>query len=265
MDSSLDTAACAKLVKFGYKFGRGGAHAARTMMISELSVLFSLIPASATRTEYVDAIVEDNLLNKLSKKSRLLTARHLIDLYSLDISTPVFRVFRQLWERDTEARPVLALCVCLARDPLLHGSMSFILQKKTGESIVREEVERLLSTPNPDRFSPASLKSIAQNINGTWTNAGYLKGKAHKLRSLPVITPTNLTYCLFLGYLEGLSGQRLFSSRWTNLLGLPITELTNLASAAAHRGQIVFMNAGGIKEVRFDGFLTAEEEALLHE
>ena len=49
------------------------------------------------------------------------------------------------------------------------------------------------------------------------------------------------------------------------LLGLPATELTDLATAAAHRGQIVFMNAGGIKEVRFDGFLTKDEEALLHE
>lgn len=265
MDSTLEIAVCEKLEKFGYKFGRSGAHSARTMMLDELVVLFSHLPVKASKTEYIDAIVEGNLLNKPSKKARQLTARHLIDLYSLDIATPIFRVFRQLWERDVDARPVLALCICLARDPLLRGSMSFILQKQTGERIERVEIEELLGSQYPERFSPASLKSFAQNINGTWTRAGYLKGKASKLRSLPVITPTNLTYCLFLGYLEGVSGQRLFSSRWTNLLGLPITELTNLATAAAHRGQIVFMNAGGIKEVRFDGFLTAEEEALLHE
>ena len=265
MDSTLETSVQERLGKFGYKFGRSGAHSSRTLMFDELLKLFSSLPEKAPKAEYVDAIVDGNLLNKPTKKARELTARHLTNLYSLDIAVPIFRIFRQLWERDAEARPVLALCACLTRDPLLRGSTSFIMHKQTGESILRVEVEKLLSTPNPERFSPASLKSLAQNINGTWTSAGYLKGKAHKLRSLPVITPTNLTYCLFLGYLEGLSGQRLFSSRWTNLLGLPITELTNLATAAAHRGQIVFMNAGGIKEVRFDGFLTAEEEALLHE
>jgi hypothetical protein len=46
---------------------------------------------------------------------------------------------------------------------------------------------------------------------------------------------------------------------------LPINVLTELATAAANRGQIVFMNAGGVKEVRFDGFLTVVEEVLLHE
>lgn len=254
-----------KLKSFGYKFGQNGAHSARTMMYDELVTLFSSLPASATKAEYIDAVVERNILNKPSKKARQLSARHLVDLHSLDLATPIFRVFRQLWERDVEARPVLALCSSLTRDPLLRGSVSYILKKQTGEHIVRAEMEELLNAQNPERFSPASLKSFAQNINGTWTNAGYLKGKAYKLRSLPVITPTNLTYCLFLGYLEGLSGQRLFSSRWTILLGLPITELTDLATAAAHRGQIVFMNAGGIIEIRFDGFLTAEEEALLHE
>jgi len=265
MDSTFEIPACRKLEKFGYKFGQSGAHSARTMMFDELVQLFSSLSDKASKSEYVDAIVESNLLNKPSKKARQLTARHLIDLYSLDISTPIFRVFRQLWERDVDARRLLALCICLARDPLLRGSVDFILKKHAGESIVRAEMEDLLNVHNPDRFSPASLKSFAQNINGTWTNAGYLKGKAYKIRSLPVITPTSITFCLFLGYLEGLSGQRLFNSRWTNLLGLPITELTKLATAAAHRGQIVFMNAGGIKEVRFEGFLTAEEEALLHE
>ena len=265
MNNTFEIPQSEKLKSFGYKFGQNGAHSARTMMFDELVTLFSSLPAKASKAEYIDSIVEGNLLNKPSKKARQLTARHLIDLYTLDLATPTFRVFRQLWERDIEARPVLALCASLARDPLLRGSVSYILKKQTGESIVRAEVEELLNAQNPERFSPASLKSFAQNINGTWTNAGYLKGKAYKVRSLPVITPTNLTYCLFLGYLEGLTGQRLFSSRWTNLLGLPVTELTDLANAAAHRGQIIFMNAGGIKEVRFDGFLTTDEEVLLHE
>jgi len=265
MNSTFDIQESNKLKIFGYKFGQNGAHAARTMMFDELLLLFSSLTPSASKSDYVEAIVENNLLNKPSKKARQLTARHLVDLYSLDLQVPIFRVLRQLWERDPEARPLLALCACLTRDPLLRGSVDFILKKQPGEKVVREDVEYLLGTQHPDRFSPASLKSFAQNINGTWTNAGYLKGKAHKLRTLPIVTPTNLTYCLFLGYLEGLSGQRLFSSRWTSLLLLPVNALSDLATAAASRGQIIFMNAGGIKEVRFGSFMSTDEEALLHE
>ena len=69
-----------------------------------------------------------------------------------------------------------------------------------------------------DRFSPASLKSFAQNVNGSWTAAGFLNGRLRKTRSVPLVTPVNVVFCLFLGHLEGLSGQRLFTSQWMNLL-----------------------------------------------
>ena len=70
---------------------------------------------------------------------------------------------------------------------------------------------------------------------------------------------------LFLGYLEGRTGQRLFSSDWMDLLGSSIEELEQLANAASHRGLLVFMNAGGVKEVRFPGYLTPEEERIRQE
>jgi len=38
-----------------------------------------------------------------------------------------------------------------------------------------------------------------------------------------------------------------------------------LANSASHRGLLVFMNAGGVKEVRFPGFLTPEEEQIRQE
>ena len=42
-------------------------------------------------------------------------------------------------------------------------------------------------------------------------------------------------------------------------------ELEGLANSASHRGQIVFMSAGGVKEVRFPGYLTPEEEHIRQE
>ena len=38
-----------------------------------------------------------------------------------------------------------------------------------------------------------------------------------------------------------------------------------LATLAAQRDLIVFLSAGGIQEIRFPGYLTAEEESWRHE
>lgn len=253
------------LTKLGFRLGRGGTHAARTMMLDELSALFERVAPEATRGKYRGEVIDFNALGKPTRNSRVLTFRHLTELYGLDPSVALFRAFRKLWDADELARPLLALMVALARDPLLRLSESFILGKSDGESVQRDDIEALLIAAEPARFSPASLKSIAQNINGTWTQAGFLSGRVRKTRVAPNVTPTNITFALFLGHLEGLSGQRLFSSRWTSLLPDSPGQLEVLANSASHRGQIVFLNAGGVKEVRFPGYLTAEEEQWLHE
>lgn len=235
------------------------------MMLEELNRLFEHTQPETTREGYKDEIVSLNVLGKPTQKSRLLTYGHLAELHGLDNAIPLFRVFRLLWVLDAPARPVLALMLALARDPVLRLSQAFILGKEVGEHVRREEVEELIEQAEPDRFSAATLKSIAQNINGSWTQAGYLEGRVKKIRAMPYVTPINVTFALFLGHLEGLSGQRLFSSSWTSLLCRSPDELESLTNSAAHRGQIVFLNAGGVKEVRFTGFLTAEEEQCLHE
>lgn len=254
-----------RLTKFGYRFGRNGAHSSRTMMLDEVTALLARVPHTAARGDYQQEVVEFNALAKPTKKARELTFRHLAALYGLDPALPVFRVFLQLWKQDEQARPVLTLMLALVRDPLLRASQKFILAKQLGESVTRDELEALLAKADPDRFSAASLKSFAQNINGTWTQAGFLAGRVHKTRVLPRITPTNVTYALFLGYLEGLTGQRLFASKWIKLLPGSPDEVVGYANSASNRGQIVFMNAGGVKEVRFPGYLSSEEEKWLHE
>lgn len=248
------------LTKLGFRFGTNGPHAARTMMFEDITVLCGHLPADAGRADYAREAIELNSLGKPTKKARELALRHLSTLYGLDPSLAVFRAFRRLWASDEQARPVLALFVALARDPLLRGTQDFIVAKQPGEAVSREELEHVLAEAHQDRFSPASLKSFAQNVNGTWTQAGYLVGRVRKTRGVPVVTPANVAFALLLGHLEGLSGQRLFTSAWVNLLGRSPSEVEALAGSASHRGLLVFMNAGGVKEVRFPDYLTAEEE-----
>ena len=251
--------------KFGFKFGRSGAHSARSMMLAELQQLFEFMEPGAGQAEYQQAIVEFNRLNKPTDKARKLTYRHLVDLYGMSPEVPLFRVMRRLWPLESEAQPILALQSALARDPLLRLSMPFITSTKSGEAVSREQVEEILKRQDPDRFSPASLKSFAQNINGSWTQAGFLKGKAKKVRVDPAISPINIAFALFLGYLEGATGERLLHSAWCQLLTSDGHRLQELATASSHRGIIDFRQSGGVTEVRFPGFLTAEEEGWLHE
>ena len=49
------------------------------------------------------------------------------------------------------------------------------------------------------------------------------------------------------------------------LLGASQEELEAMTVTAAHRGLLVFMNAGGVQEVRFPGYLTPDEELLRQE
>lgn len=43
------------------------------------------------------------------------------------------------------------------------------------------------------------------------------------------------------------------------------TEWERLTTLAAQQELLVFLNAGGIQEIRFPGYLTAEEESWRHE
>ena len=253
------------LAKLGFRFGTNGPHSARTMMLDDLRVLFAHVPPNGSRADYNQAVCTENVLGKPTKKSRELALRHLTTLYGLDTQLPMFRALRRLWAVDVAAQPVLALTAALARDPLLRATQAFILTKLPGVLVTREDLEQCLAADHQDRFSPASLKSFAQNVNGSWTAAGFLHGHTRKTRSIPVVTPVNVAFCLFLGHLEGLSGQRLFTSSWMNLLPGSPGELEAHANSAFHRGLLVFLNAGGIKEVRFPDYLTPEEEQMCQE
>ena len=255
----------ALLVQLGFRFGINGPHAARTMMLDDLRLLLSLTPAEANRTDYASAVVDGNILGKPTKNARALALKHLVALYSLDLANPLFRALRRLWSLNENAQPLLALAVAIARDPLLRGTQKFIQGKEIGTAVPRTSVEDFLSTSFPGRFSPASLQSFAQNVGGTWTAAGLLQGRARKTRSNPHASPEALTLLMFIGYLEGFTGQRLLTSGWVSLLGISQDAIVDLATAASHRGLLVFMSAGGVKEVRFPGYLSQEEQKIQEE
>src|SRR5262245_34220548 len=99
------------LESFGFRFGEIGTHTSRTIMVDELTALFSYTGLRATREDYAAAIVNDNCLGKETHSTRQLTNQRMGELYGLDLRIPLFRVFRWLWAQEAWSPALLALLV----------------------------------------------------------------------------------------------------------------------------------------------------------
>jgi hypothetical protein len=155
--------------------------------------------------------------------------------------------------------------MALARDALLRISAPLILEARPGVHVSRDQMAERFAAWGEGRFSATSVEAIAQRVNGTWTQAGYLTGRVKKVRTQPGITPVNVAFALFLAYLEGRLAQRLLTSDWVRVLDLPEERLIELTQAAALCGLLVFRRTGAVMEVRFPNYLTEQERELLNE
>lgn len=255
-----------QLARFGFRFERGGTHSSRTMMLDELTALLSYVDRSeAKKADYLHAIEAENCLGKRSGKTRRLTYRHLAELYSLDTNHLLFRALLYFWQRDEEGRPMLALLATYARDSIFRTSASLILKAPKGSIITRDSVEERLDSLEPGRFSKATLKSTAQNINSSWTKSGHLTGRNKKTRSRAIPTPSSAAYALLLGYLTGARGQGLFSSEYTKLLDCSKEQVIELAEQASRRGWITYKRVGNVIEVLFPSHINQQEQEWLRE
>ena len=255
-----------KLERLGFSYERGGVHTARTMMLAELRALLSYVDvADAARADYLEAIQNANCLGKRSGKTRTLTFRHLADLYALDPSLLVFRALRFFWQRDVDGQPLLAALCAYSRDPLLRATAPFVLGFPEGSTVTREAMEEFIDAQEPGRFSKATLKSTAQNINSSWTQSGHLSGRVRKVRARAAATPGATSLALLLGYVSGLRGESLFKSDYTRMLDCSFERTIELAEDASRRGWISLKRVGQVIEVLFPNLITAQEMEWLRE
>lgn len=254
------------LTRFGFSFERGGAHTSRTMMLEELRALLTYVDRpEADKSDYLQAIDNENCLGKRSGKTRVLTYRHLVDLYSLDHTNVLYRALLYFWNRDLSSQPLLALLCTYARDPIFRSTAQFILKIPEGATITRESLEEFIDGQEPGRFSKATLKSTAQNINSTWTKSGHLCGRARKVRARANPTAGSVSYALLLGYLSGVRGQALFQTEYIKLLDCSFDKTIELAEEASRKGWIVFKRVGDVIEVLFPNLVNQKEMEWLRE
>lgn len=250
-----------QLTDLGFSIERGGAHSSRTMMLDELTrLLDETSTQNVTLASCKRVILEENCLGKRSAKTRQLTYRHLVDLYSLDGEKALFDALMWLWLRDVEGRALIAVLCVYARDAIFRAVAPSIIAMEAGIEVKREAVESLVDAIEPDRFSPATRKSTAQNINATLTKTGHLMGRAKKIRTQAHATPGAVVYALYMGYLRGERGLSLFESEYARLLDCPSYRLLELARVAAEHGWIQMNQLGDVIEVRFPYFKHADAE-----
>ena len=249
---------------FGFRTGEIGTHTSRTIMLDEVTTLFSTCSRITTRPEYREAVMKHNCLSKRTLSTRRASDQRLGELYALDPSVALFRVMRNLWESDTRGRPLLALLLAAARDPLLRYSAEPVLRASAGEQIPRQRFTDAVSRATGARFKDNILDKIVRNAASSWTKSGHLQGRSHKLRRLVSPTAYVAAYALLQGFILGARGQALFETFPARLLDVSPSQLGDLAQDAKRLGLLDMKVSGDVVEITFPTLLTAEERRLIY-
>lgn len=243
----------------GFRHGDKGTHTSRTIMLEELRTLFEACHQDSAPADYREAIESDNCLGKRTVATRKLTAQRLSELYALDPDLPLFRAMRSLWATDREGRPLLALLIAMARDPLLRASAPPILGMRPGEELSRQHLKDAIAAVAGDRLNASTTDKVVRNVASSWTQSGHLRGRGRKMRTRAVATPAAACLALLLGFQEGRRGEALFGSLWARVLDAPDSELKGLANDARRLGFLQMSQAGGVIDISFSRLLSRAE------
>jgi len=235
----------------GFRLGERGTHATRTMMLDELQNALASVGPTAMRKDYTHAIVEENCLGKPTAVTRRQSNQRLGELYCLDLSVPLFRVLRRLWDRDVAGRPLLAVLCALARDPLFAATADAVVQLEPGADFLREPMRMAIRSMAGDRLNDSTLDKVVRNAASSWTQSGHLEGRALKRRRRVTPTPASVVLALYLAYQVGFRGKELFASGWVATLDCSPTLGQKLALEAKRLGLIDIRMAADVVEIGF--------------
>ena len=248
----------------GFRVGQKGTHTSRTIMLTDLEALFQYCDREDKREDYAIAITNQNCLGKHTVATRRLSNQRLKELYGLSPDIPIFRYMRLLWQSDSSSYPILALLLSLARDPLLRMTMDTVLNMNPGEELARQQLKDALRGGTEGRFNESVLDKVVRNTAASWTQSGHLKGRSRKIRQKIGLTPGTVAYALFLGFVLGKRGIKLFETLWTKVLDSPSEELMTFGRDAKRLGLLDLSQAGGVTEISFAKSLTREERLIIH-
>ena len=251
-------------VLWGFRSGDRGTHTSRTIMLGELSNLLDAVPGDAVRDDYAHAVMTHNCLGKRTAATRKLSLQRLSELYALDPRVILFRVLRDLWVGNETSRPLLALLLALARDPLLRASATAVLRTPYSNEFARQSMKDALADAVGDRLNEATLDKVVRNASSSWTQAGHFRGRGRKTRQRVEATPAATTFAVLLGFAVGRRGRLLFETLWTAVLDTSPDDLIDVAVDAKRLGLLDLKQSGSMLDVSFPALFTNKERDLFH-
>lgn len=232
-------------------------------MLDELQMLMDATSHTApSPDDWRKLCVEDNVLAKPTLHTRGATLQRLREMYGMDDKLPLFRVFRTLWESETEGRPLLALILALCRDPIFRVSAPVILKAAPGDPVPREFFTVVFGQALGSRYKETMIDKLVRHVASSWVQTGHLKGRIHKTRQKAVASPAAVTFALLAAYLLSLRGQALFNTVFTRLLDVSPEAVLSLAREARRLNLLEFREAGDVIEISFPRLLTPDETFL---
>lgn len=254
----------AQALAWGFRSGERGTHTSRTIMLEELSHVLDATRGEASREDYADAVMEHNCLGKRTVATRKLSFQRLTELYGLDARIVLFRVLRDLWGRHETSRPLLALLLALARDPLLRATGRAVVATPFGHEFGRQSMKDALSDAVGDRLNDATLDKVVRNASSSWTQSGHLRGRGRKTRQRVEAPQAAAAYALLLGFAIGRRGRLLFQTPWVAVLDASPDELIDVSVGAKRLGLLDLKQSGSMIDVSFSTLLTEKERELIY-
>lgn len=225
--------------------------ASHTIGVPHLIELLRALPADATREQYRDSVIEDNLLGRPTQTGRQRSFRHLRELYFLDPSRPEFVALRRLWDIDADAQPLIAGILAFTRDGILRASIGPIQQTPPGGIVTSEDLTRAVTAVYGADLSESTLGKTGRNTGASWTQTGHLMGRTKKVRQSIEAFPAAVAYAAYLGHLAGKRGAGVLDTPWAAVLDLPVGARVDVLRRAHTQGLLDLLVAGNVVDVSF--------------
>ena len=158
------------------------------------------------------------------------------------------------------AKPLLALLLALARDPLLRASAPPVLRMRPGEELARQQMTDALNRAVGSRLSESTLDKVVRNAASSWTQSGHLKGRGRKVRQTRHANGGDHGLRPSAWATSPASAGRRSSSRCGRRCSMRRPgELMHLAMDARRLGFLDMSQSGGVIDVAFSRLLAPDE------
>lgn len=225
--------------------------ASHTIGVPHLVELLRAVPADAPHDAYRSAVIEDNVLGRLTQAGRKRSFRHLRELYVLDPSRLEFAALRRFWDVDSGAQPLIAGILAFTRDGILRASFSAIQQTPPGGIVTSDDLTRAVTAVYGADLSESTLGKTGRNTGACWTQTGHLAGRTKKVRQSIEAFPAAVAYAVYLGQLAGKRGPGVLDTPWAGLLDLAVGAGLDALRRAHIQGLLDVLVAGNVVDVSF--------------